>query len=188
MAVLEISKDVFVYLDEEDVDVVLGKKWRVSTVGSTSYAVTRKQVRGEKKNTLMHRLIMQPLEGEVVDHIDGNGLNNRRSNLRICRQFQNCWNRRDAKTIGVSFKTQNNKWIALISYRGKRLGCGLYDDKDEAQKARNFAAYVLWGGFSNITPEDFSGFDPARLPIRTQQFMASKMHDIFKSGGAHGSA
>ena len=182
MALLELKKGVVIQLDEADVDLVFGLNWAVHKVKNISYAVYRFSENGKTNHVLMHRHIMQPKIDEVVDHIDGNGLNNRRSNLRVCRQFQNTWNKKNNNQTGVSFKKNKGYWQALIGYKGQRLTCGCYKTKEEAQKARNYAAYMLWGSFSNITPDDFAGFNPKRLPETVRQFIAAKLHQNFVTG------
>jgi hypothetical protein len=101
---------------------------------------------------------MHPRKGYVVDHIDGNGLNNRRCNLRECTQKQN---RANAKPCGgvsgfVGVYARNGKWTAGIRYRGKNLHLGTFDDPVEAAKARDRKAYELYGPYAYLNrPQDF---------------------------------
>ena len=79
-------------VDDDDFALVSGFKWR-ATAGKTKYAVTTDKT-NRKKIILMHRLILGLLSNPllVTDHIDGNGLNNTRANLRACTQAQNVRN------------------------------------------------------------------------------------------------
>ena len=103
---------------------------------------------------------MQAPDGMVVDHIDGNSLNNRRSNLRICTPRQNTANR--AKTRngtsrfkGVHFCTRDRKWRAQIGVDGARRFIGDFDDEVEAARAYDRKAAELFGEFAYLNfPEE----------------------------------
>ena len=112
---------------------------------------------GEKR--LMHREIMDAAPGEEIDHIDGNGLNNQKSNLRTATRSQivaKARPRRDktSKYKGVSFVNQIKKWRSSIQKEGKRYYLGDYVDEDEAAKAYNKKACELFGSFARINPVD----------------------------------
>ena len=78
------------FVDDEDYEKVRGYRWRSFTRPNTTYARTC----NKGSTLLMHRLIMDAPPGTVVDHLDHNGLNNCRQNLRLCTQQQNLWNRK----------------------------------------------------------------------------------------------
>jgi hypothetical protein len=140
-----------VELDEADVDLVLGYNWKID--GHKRYAVHKAFSKGRAYETiLMHRLIMQPRLGMVVDHIDGNGLNNRRDNLRVCTPKENILNRRNASSEGVYL--DGCRWRAQIGFDGKRYTVGSFKNRKEAQKARNWAARRLRGEFAPECDED----------------------------------
>jgi hypothetical protein len=92
----------------------------------------------------MHREIMNPPEGLVVDHIDHNGLNNRKSNLRICTRSQNQCNqyRFDGKSKykGVAWFKRTRKWTAAVCLRGKRYRLGYFEREIDAAMAYDKAA------------------------------------------------
>jgi hypothetical protein len=128
--------------------------WSAKRLGRKWYACWR---RG-RRTIFMHRLIMQPGPGLVVDHIDGNGLNNRRCNLRVCTAAQNRANSRpcggSSGYVGVYPK--GNKWRAGITCRGEHYYLGLFDDEVAAAKARDRKAYELHGVHAYLNfPEDF---------------------------------
>lgn len=92
-------------------------------------------------NRLMHRIVSGN-QGQCVDHINGNKLDNRRSNLRVCSQVENQQNRHvinknnTSGVKGVSWFKPHQKWCAEIWVRGKKICLGYFDDKDAAAKAR----------------------------------------------------
>ncbi|WP_242218058.1 HNH endonuclease [Shinella zoogloeoides] len=84
----------------------------------------------------MHRLLLEAGQDEVVDHKDGDGLNNRRANLRKGTQSQNCVNRRQtpgANPRGTRLK--KGKWQAYIKFRGKQHSLGYFDTAEQAHEA-----------------------------------------------------
>lgn len=105
--------------------------------------------------TILARILSRPLSlSEVVDHIDGNGLNNRRSNLRLASHRQNLWNQRMRKDNTAGFKGitayGTNKWRAQIRSNGKRLHLGTFDTPEEAHEAYCTAARELFGEFARF--------------------------------------
>ena len=98
------------------------------------------------------RLIMQPESGMCVDHIDGNPLNNCKSNLRICTIQQNCFNRKVGKAtatgiVGVQ-KKNKSEYNAYITFNKKRINLGDFKNLDEAVKARKEAEQKYFGEYS----------------------------------------
>ncbi|MGA1567624.1 MAG: AP2 domain-containing protein [Methylophilaceae bacterium] len=115
---------------------------------------------GRKKTTklLLHRTILNPSKEKIIDHIDHNGLNNRRENLRICTVTQNAANQRKRKGSsnfkGVYWNKRDQVWRAGIGYKGKDLHLGHFKDELEAAKAYDKAAKDLWGEFANLNFEN----------------------------------
>lgn len=102
----------------------------------------------------MHRLITGAGAGQQVDHINGNKLDNRRSNLRLCTQSENMRNRgatalNTSGFKGVHWSANDRKWRAGIKVEGKRIFLGLYLSKEEAAEAYNRAAESLHGLFAS---------------------------------------
>jgi len=88
-----------------------------------------------------------------IDHIDGNGLNNKIENLRECTQSQNIANSKIGKANtsgfkGVTYRKDTNKWQAAIMLNGKHISLGSYEEKEDAAKAYDNSAKKLRGEFA----------------------------------------
>jgi len=102
----------------------------------------------------MHRELLKPGKGIVVDHIDGDKLNNRRSNLRIATVSQNIFHSKLSKVNtsgykGVRWHRQGKKWLAEIKYQRRNIYLGLFDTAEAASAAYNAAAKRLFGEFAS---------------------------------------
>lgn len=141
MATIKLTRGQTAVLDDIDAALVSGRSWQASPRrdGKGWYAVARGGVR-------MHRLLTGALPGEIVDHIDGDGLNNRRGNLRVGTQSQNCVNR---KTTPGPFmrgaRLKKGRWHAYIKYRGRHRSLGGFDSEAEAHQAYLAEAKKLHG-------------------------------------------
>ena len=169
---IEISGDVvFVHLTQDlvttidiiDLPIVKDLNWYAHEIYKTHYAA-RKLVRTvvgvSSKVLLLHRAIITPPEGFFVDHIDGNGLNNRRSNLRLATPSQNSSNlhgpnsKNSTGFKGVSRSSRNkDRYIAQIKSKGKHQYIGTYDTPEEAAAAYNAKAQLIFGEFYCPPPE-----------------------------------
>ena len=106
----------------------------------------------EGRRVLLHVLIMGELEGRTVDHINGNGLDNRRCNLRWATKSQQCQNNHvgRGRSIfkGVSWAKRQRKWMATISINGKNKHIGYFDNESDAARAYNKEAANNFGEFA----------------------------------------
>ena len=117
-------------------------------------------VRGDKSSgrlTLvrMHRQILGAQKEQHVDHINGNRVDNRRSNLRFCTRTQNMWNagkhaKCTSKFKGVYWLKATQKWRAKIKVGGKHLSLGCFTDEIEAARAYNAAAKEHFGEYARL--------------------------------------
>lgn len=143
-----------VLVDDEDYDaVVAAGAWCVTRHPKrhTAY-VTREHRRGEAR--LLHRFLLSPPDGVPVDHVDGNGLNNKRSNLRLCTPSLNSGNAQKRSNNrsgvkGVSWDAKRCKWFACIRVNGKTLPLGRYTRIEDAAAAYATAAAKVFGEFAN---------------------------------------
>jgi hypothetical protein len=109
-----------------------------------------------KRRTLrMHRLIMEAKDGEIVDHINGNTLDNRKENLRIANKSENGMNRKKQSNNtsgykGVCKHSQTNKWVAQIIKGSYKWQCSKYSTAIEAAIAYDKKAIELHGEFANL--------------------------------------
>lgn len=152
---IPLGNGLFVIVDAADYERLSKYRWYANRHGRQVYAVYHDRA----KVVYMHRFLMRPRRGYVVDHIDHNGLNNRRDNLRVCTPQQHQANRGPAggssRFAGV-FLRKDGRWQAGIRWQGKYYHVGLFDDEIKAAKARDRKAYELHGEFAYLNfPEDF---------------------------------
>lgn len=103
----------------------------------------------------LHRLIMNSPKDLQIDHINGNRLDNRKENLRVCTKSQNAMNSKLARTNtsgykGVNWDKRYNKWRARIKLNKKEKHLGFFNNKEDAAKAYNEAAIKYFGEFARI--------------------------------------
>jgi hypothetical protein len=135
-----------VMVDDDDYEFLSQFSWQVDKHNSVNF-------HNKNGSTLMHRIIMKAKPHQEIDHIDGNRLNNQKSNLRFATSSQNKINRGsrcDCKSgyKGVSWHNQRNKWTARIMVNKKYLSLGLHDDLLDAVKAYNDYAKKYFGEFA----------------------------------------
>lgn len=135
-----------ILLDSCDVDKVSKLQWSIGTHG---YATSG----AGKHQKLLHRLVIGAKEGDIVDHVNHNKLDNRRCNLRICTMRENAMNRRGGNGNN-SYKgiclTADGKWQAQINYNRHAIYLGRFLDKTQAAKAYDTAARVLYGEYAYL--------------------------------------
>lgn len=125
------------YFDLKDYEVIKNYYWTINSLGYVHAKIKGTQV-------LFHRFILNPPEDKIVDHINHNRNDNRRKNLRIVNQKENCENRQIAKNntsgvTGVFWSKHHNKWKAHIGSKGKRISLGYFVKFEDAVKARKEA-------------------------------------------------
>lgn len=134
-------KGIEFFIDSEDLDIVEKYIWRVSN----GYIRT--------KEVYLHRLLLNNPKC-VVDHIDGNRLNNCKSNLRVCSQKENSRNSiskgGSSKYKGVSWLKRDKRWYSSIMKDGKTYNLGCYKDEDSAAIAYNVKAKEFFGSFAKL--------------------------------------
>lgn len=136
-------------IDESDFVLVSQYKWQVVHRRHTKYAKRAYRLHGEVKTEYMHVTIM----GEKgIDHVDGNGLNNRRSNLRKASQHQNNGNyiKRKGKSKYKGVCWDQGKWKAAISRGCEKYHSGRFENEEDAARAYDVAAKDYFGEFANL--------------------------------------
>lgn len=152
---IPLTQNKFALIDEDDLALVSPYRWRV--------------LKGKKAKKLyaytggypgvpalaMHRLIMNAPTDRDVDHINGDSLDNRRSNLRVATESENGANREPNRVNssgykGVTWQKNIGKWQAQIKCRGKNIYLGLYDDPANAALAYDSKALEVFGDFARL--------------------------------------
>jgi hypothetical protein len=145
---IPLTRGLFAIVDAADYEWLNGFKWH-ATSGAKPYACFA----CKDKVIYMHRLIMNAPKGLFVDHIDGNSLNYRRSNLRNCTKAQNAWNRPalggTSRFKGVH-RDKHGKWKAAIRVGGRQTFIGLFGDEVEAARAYDRMAREMFGEFAYL--------------------------------------
>jgi hypothetical protein len=138
-------------VDASDYEWLSRWKWRVGKFQNTNYAIRT----GRCGQRYMHTLLLGAKSEELVDHINGNGLDNRRCNLRVCTIAENARNRKKSpnktsKYKGVSWDKRDKKWRSQIKIDHKTTSLGYYQSEVDAAKAYDIRAKELFGKFARL--------------------------------------
>lgn len=191
MKEIELSMGYKALIDDEDYEIVSKSKWFAkitSKYNVTQYAsrnITTQAQRDFYSSLIgspvlgvqlsLHRLIMKSKPGEMVDHIDGNGLNNQKSNLRLCTVQQNAQNRKTKSNNKAGYKgvIRNKRiqlgsrcWQAKISIPEtmKQITIGNFYTREDAALAYNEMAIKLFGDYALLNDlSEYSLYNCAQL-------------------------
>jgi hypothetical protein len=152
MKEIPLSQGFVALVDDEDYEMVVKFNWSIHKCSHCFYGKKNRKRKGDK-HTYMHRLILGLTDPKIkVDHKDGNGLNNQRSNLRVCSQTENVRNARSHKKSssgykGVCWANDKKKWVCRI-YCGRYYHLGYFACPVEAAKTYDAAARIHHGDFA----------------------------------------
>lgn len=155
MKEIRLTKGQIALVDDADYDFLNQWKWCALKLKKVYYATRAEGPKRKRIFILMHRQIMNTPSGLQVDHIDHNGVNNQRSNLRNCTIQQNRANRTSfgsSQYLGVSvYKEHGVKRIkAGIQKDGRSVHIGLFKTEEDAAKAYDEKAREMHGEYANL--------------------------------------
>lgn len=157
---IPLTQGFVAIVDAADYEWLSQWNWAILKRGPLLYAKRNAWLGdGKRRSVQMHRLVLGLTDPSIhIDHIDGNGLNNTRGNLRICTQQENMRNRRlnsnsTSGYKGVSWYKDRAKWHAQIVVNGKYHHLGHFITAEEAARAYDAAAIELHGEFARLNFE-----------------------------------
>jgi hypothetical protein len=159
-AEIYVGEGLFAVCDWSDWGKVRSYNWNLTTRNKTLGAgclyaqAWSSNSTGSRNRVTMHQLIMQPPKGLVVDHINGNGLDNRRENLRLVTHQENSFNQHQhggsSKYCGVCYRSDTKSWRAYITKDGARTYLGSYANEVEAALEYDRKAKELFGEYAKL--------------------------------------
>ncbi len=156
MKKIPLTQGKFALVDDQDYEWLNQWKWCCHTSKRKSYVERVQIIDGKRFSISMHRLILglEQGDGKLADHLDSDGLNNQRHNIRVCDYNVNNWNRKVRHDAASQYKGvsiyRKTKWKATINFNGKQYWLGSFDCQIKAAKAYNEAATKYHGQFAKL--------------------------------------
>lgn len=156
VAYITLTQGYQAVVDASDAHLIERFSWHAAPGTRTVYARSFVWRNGRKKGIRLHRVIMNAPDDMEVDHINGDGLDNRRCNLRLAKHAENMRNRRMPASNtsgfkGVSWHTRSRKWKAQICIGGRPTSLGLFTTPEAAHAAYVEAAVAFYGEFARAS-------------------------------------
>jgi hypothetical protein len=156
---IPLTQGRFALIDEDDLSLVEGFKWLAAKSGRTDYAVRFIKREDKVVRIAMHRVIMDASPGIEVDHVNGDGFDNRRVNLRLATHQENSRNRHKTKGCrsqykGVRWANSENKWRAIIKIDGHYKHLGYFREEVDAARRYDAVAREVFGDFAKLNLPD----------------------------------
>lgn len=152
MKEINLTKGQFAIVDDEDFEQLSKYNWHCSYYGYAERAGLKKK--GTKRQIIkMHRVIMDAMPGQQIDHINGDKLDNRRRNLRFCTDQQNRYNqkiRTNNKSGLRGVHMAKGRWCVQITAAKRTITIGTFSSKIKAAEAYNAAAKKYHGEFARL--------------------------------------
>jgi hypothetical protein len=150
---IEIRDGVSIKIDPPLRDFICGLRLGVRKTDDVRWVYAYHMIRGFGKEVALHRLLLGAAPGEICDHINGDTLDNRLRNLRICTNAENLRNTQRRAPHGSKFKgvtriKGTDKWRAQIMKDGKKFNLGCFLSEEFAAKVYDAAARELFGEFA----------------------------------------
>jgi hypothetical protein len=157
---IPLTQGKIAVIDDADWELVAPFKWYAQKAPNGRWYARTSAWNPETRTTSklpMHRLLLGVTGYETkVDHRDGDGLNNRRSNIRACTNAENIRNRpkdsvpTSSRYKGVTWSKPNQRWFASICFEGQQIHLGSFRVEEDAARAYNEAATRLFGDFARL--------------------------------------
>ena len=150
---IPLTQGKYAIVDDEDYEQVNQYKWLAQRKGPNWYASRQTGGRLNQRTIYLHRFILYAPSGVLVDHKNGDGLDCRRANMRLCNRAQNGQNRgfncnNKSGLKGVAWSKIANRWVAQIMVDGKRHHLGYFTSPEDAALAYDEAARKYHGKFA----------------------------------------
>ena len=147
---IPLTQGQYAIVDPERYEELAKYKWFAKRCDGRFYAVRS----AKNKNVKMHHVIIGTEEGKVIDHINSNGLDNRKANVRFATAQQNGWNKRkqrgnySSKYKGVHWEKKRKEWRARIKCSGRSIHLGRFETEEAAARAYDAKAREFFGEFA----------------------------------------
>lgn len=168
------------YIDKKDLKKIRYHKWRIDT---NNHVITGSSTNKNPIRVLSRTLLNVNEKDLVVDHIDGNTLNNKRENLRVCTQQQNTQNKHmmsnnKSGTTGVMWDKQRRRWAPEIQWKKQKIHLGRYRDIEEAKFVRFMAEKICFAEFQAYKEQSFETISKERKN-ELKKYVESKIYNRF---------